>query len=273
MIASCPNCDTRFEVPESRLGAGGRKVKCGKCGHLWLQRADGSTGPAPATATPPAAPPPAAAPTPAPPPIDIPAATATQPASIIEQTGARAAEESAAPDAQPAQAPADAASEPPAGPRVMPPQKRRSGKRLVAMLAVLVAVLALAGIGTMALRGGELGKNKMVAGILGAVGLGGEEAESEGLGFENVSTARRSEGTVQMLVVSGEVVNTAAKVRIIPPLRGALLAADNREVQNWTFAAKAEKVEPGQRVKFETTLRAPSMDATDVKVTFATPGS
>ena len=56
------------------------------------------------------------------------------------------------------------------------------------------------------------------------------------------------------------------------PLRGALLAADNREVQNWTFAAKAEKVEPGQRVRFETTLRGPSMDATDVKVTFAVPG-
>jgi len=140
------------------------------------------------------------------------------------------------------------------------------------MLLILVAVLGLAGVGAMALRGGELGKNKLVAGILGAIGLAGDEADSEGLGFENVSTARRSEGTVQMLIVSGEVVNTAAKVRIIPPLRGALLAADNREVQNWTFAAKAEKVEPGQRVKFETTLRAPSMDATDVKVTFATPG-
>lgn len=257
MIASCPNCDTRFEVPESRLGATGRKVKCGKCGHLWLQRADGSTAPI-ATAPPP--------------PIDIPQPGAAQPASIIEQTGTRAAAEAAAPDA-PAAQPADEATKPAPRPRVVAPPKRRSGKRLVAMLLILVAVLGLAGLGAMALRGGELGKNKLVAGILGAIGLSGEEAESEGLGFENVSTARRSEGTVQLLVVSGEVVSTAARVRIIPPLRGALLAADNREVQNWTFAAKAEKVEPGQRVRFETTLRAPSMDATDVKVTFATPGS
>jgi predicted Zn finger-like uncharacterized protein len=263
MIASCPNCDTRFEVPESRLGATGRKVKCGKCGHLWLQRADGSTAPI-ATAAP--------APAAAPPPIDIPRPGAGQPASIIEQTGTRAAAEATAPDAAAAQ-PADEAPKPAPGPRVVAPPKRRSGKRLVAMLAILVAVLGLAGLGAMALRGGELGKNKLVAGILGAIGLSGEEAESEGLGFENVSTARRSEGAVQMLIVSGEVVNTAAKVRIIPPLRGALLAADNREVQNWTFAAKAEKVEPGQRVRFETTLRAPSMDATDVKVTFAAPGS
>lgn len=265
MIASCPNCDTRFEVPESRLGATGRKVKCGKCGHLWLQRADGSTAPiaTAAQATPAAAPPPIAIPQPAA------AEQASIPASIIEQTGTRAAAEAAAPDDRPA----DEAPKPAPGPRVVAPPKRRSGKRLVAMLAILVAVFGLAGLGAMALRGGELGKNKLVAGILGAIGLAGEEAEAEGLGFENVSTARRSEGTVQMLVVSGEVVNTAAKVRIIPPLRGALLAADNREVQNWTFAAKAEKVEPGQRVRFETTLRAPSMDATDVKVTFATPGS
>lgn len=261
MIASCPNCDTRFEVPESRLGTTGRKVKCGKCGHLWLQRADGSTAPiatqstmAPSTMA-------------APPPIDIPQPGAAQQASIIEQTGTRAAAEAASPDT-PADQPADAAPAP--GPRVVAPPKRRSGKRLVAMLLILVAVLGVAGLGAMALRGGELGKNKLVAGILGAIGLGGEEAEAEGLGFENVSTARRSEGAVQLLVVSGEVVNTAAQVRIIPPLRGALLAADNREVQNWTFAAKAEKVEPGQRVRFETTLRAPSMDATDVKVTFAT---
>lgn len=260
MIASCPNCDTRFEVPESRLGSTGRKVKCGKCGHLWLQRADGSTAPiAPAApATPPA-----------PPPIDIPDAAGAQPASIIEQTGARAAAEAAAP-AEPAAAAAAEEAQPTPGPRVVAPPKRRSGKRLVAMLAILVAVLGLVGLGAMALRGGEAGKNSLVAGLLGAVGLSAEEHDSEGLGFENVSTARRSEGTVQLLVVSGEVVNTAAKVRIIPALRGALLAANNREVQNWTFAAKAEKVEPGQRVKFETTLRAPSMDATDVKVTFAT---
>jgi len=77
---------------------------------------------------------------------------------------------------------------------------------------------------------------------------------------------------IEVDTFTGDVVNTAATARIIPPLRGALLASDNREVQNWTFAAKAEKVEPGQRVRFETTLKSPSMDATDVKVTFALPG-
>jgi predicted Zn finger-like uncharacterized protein len=265
MIASCPNCDTRFEVPESRLGTTGRKVKCGKCGHLWLQRADGSTAPIATQST--------AAPSTRRRPQPRRRSTSRSRAPPSRRRSSSRPARAPPPKPQspdtPAAQPADAAAPAP-GPRVVAPPKRRSGKRLVAMLLILVAVLGLAGLGAMALRGGELGKNKLVAGILGAIGLVGEEAEAEGLGFENVSTARRSEGAVQLLVVSGEVVNTAAQVRIIPPLRGALLAADNREVQNWTFAAKAEKVEPGQRVRFETTLRAPSMDATDVKVTFAT---
>ena len=78
-----------------------------------------------------------------------------------------------------------------------------------------------------------------------------DDTQLEGLGFENVSTARRSEGTVQLLVVSGDVVNTAAIAKLIPPLRGALLTAGDREVQNWTFQATAGKVQPGQRVSVE----------------------
>lgn len=259
MIASCPSCATRFAVDEAKLGPAGRKVKCGKCGHLWLQHADGGAEELPQTA--PAQP------------IDIP------PPSIIEQGGDRAEKERAE---EPVDAAADQTASTEQSPKpenvtpiaraVAPPPKRRSGKRIVAMLLAVLAVLGLLGVGVMALRGGEAGKNPIVAGVLGMLGLHEQAAETDGLGFENVSTARRTEGTVQLLVVTGDVVNGASAARTIPPLRGALLASDNREVQNWTFAAKAEKVEPGQRVKFETTLRSPAAEATDVKVTFAPAG-
>lgn len=258
MIASCPSCATRFAVDEAKLGPAGRKVKCGKCGHLWLQHADGGAEELPQSA--PARP------------IDIP------PPSIIEQGGDRAEKErEEVPAAAAEEAAAVETPEPenvtPIARAVAPPPKRRSGKRIVAMLLAVLAVLGLLGVGVMALRGGEAGKNPIVAGVLGMLGLHEQAAETDGLGFENVSTARRTEGTVQLLVVTGDVVNGASAARIIPPLRGALLASDNREVQNWTFAAKAEKVEPGQRVKFETTLRSPAAEATDVKVTFAPAGS
>lgn len=36
MIITCPNCDTRYLVPESDIGAEGRRVRCASCMHLWF---------------------------------------------------------------------------------------------------------------------------------------------------------------------------------------------------------------------------------------------
>jgi predicted Zn finger-like uncharacterized protein len=45
MILTCSSCGARFEVDAAQLGPGGRKVRCGRCGHTWLQ-----TGETPAKA-------------------------------------------------------------------------------------------------------------------------------------------------------------------------------------------------------------------------------
>ena len=90
MIIACPECDTRYVVPDEAIGPEGRTVRCAKCKHNWYQ--DGPQIAAPeASAEPPAAPPPPPSP---PPPAPAPEPEAA-PAGDDESEPAEAADDPA----------------------------------------------------------------------------------------------------------------------------------------------------------------------------------
>ena len=43
MYISCPKCDTKFIVNQNDIGPEGRRVKCSRCSHIWLQRHNNKT--------------------------------------------------------------------------------------------------------------------------------------------------------------------------------------------------------------------------------------
>jgi predicted Zn finger-like uncharacterized protein len=53
MIITCPNCSTRYSLPQEKIKPGGQKVRCVKCGTVWHQEPDEPEPPAPAEALPP----------------------------------------------------------------------------------------------------------------------------------------------------------------------------------------------------------------------------
>jgi predicted Zn finger-like uncharacterized protein len=81
MILICPQCATRYVVPDSAIGPSGRQVRCASCKHSWFQEGAEIRRPEPAMAASEPAPPVAATPPPPPPP----AAAAPSPSLPFEQ--------------------------------------------------------------------------------------------------------------------------------------------------------------------------------------------
>lgn len=231
MIVTCPSCAVRYLVDARALGAKGRMVRCARCGHTWHEAMPELV--LPADESPPPPPPPRQPLEPPPPRERAPELTAEQRHQLP-----------ALPRPQPHWGPAIAWS--------------------------LTAIALLGGLGYAAIV-----ERERVVGIMPAAAAlyarAGLPVGDSGLGleFRNVTTSREMANGLPSLVIAGEVKNVSSIARAVPKLVVILRDRSERDLQDLTVAAPADRLQPGESVPFHTSITQPAEAASGVVVTFA----
>lgn len=259
MRVTCPECESKFKVPDKALGDTGRKLRCSQCSHQWFQE-PAPAKPAPKTgAAGKGKAKPKTKPKPKPKPPPEPEEHVEEPAED-DGEGLRAVRDETE-DMEP----------PPLGgvSRFRGPPRSDGVKRQLPVPLMVLASAAVA-IPAILFAASDALVDAWPASALLYDKTGLHVAvPGEGLVLQNVYVQRRQEGSVALLVVAGEVHNPGDHLRSLPALHGTVLDEHGDAMQSWLFTAEVPQLLPGDTGRFQSELAAPSAGATKVNVTFS----
>jgi predicted Zn finger-like uncharacterized protein len=250
MILQCPECGTRYVVPDSAIGPNGRSVRCANCKHSWFQEPPenpdyGAVAPIEQVlgATPaPAAPPP--------PPVAEPAP-----------------EVAAEPDLPPAEEPEP---EPEAAPAIVPTGRalgpvRRNPARRWTIVAIAVGVVLLLAIGAIQYFGLETVRERL--------GIAQSSAsEALRIDLEREPERRTLASGNELFAVTGRISNRTGRPQAVPDIRAELRNRQGRVVYSWLITPPTRTLAPGASTNFDAAEYDVPKGALVLSLTFAGAG-
>lgn len=243
MILECPECRTRYLVPDTSIGAEGRTVRCANCRHSWHQEPDTRAAEAIASA-------PLTVPIP-----DAPAATSVADGATAEPAAPATA--LTPPPLAPAIAP-DPTPTPPLFNRPPLPQPdtasmatdsarpssrpRVNPMRRWTIAAVLAALLMLIAVGAILWTSAP--------GLATQLGLNFGPEETPLRLIDNPIERREISNGSELFAVSGKVLNPSNDRQRVPDIRADLRDAQNRIVYTWTIIPQQRTLAPKSAIDF-----------------------
>jgi hypothetical protein len=99
--------------------------------------------------------------------------------------------------------------------------------------------------------------------------LFGVEVNAAGMEFRGIENSFENQDGLNVLAVSGTVVNVSDETLPVPRVRVALLDSEGEELYYWTVVLDATRLDPGATTDFVTRLSSPPPGTADIEVRFA----